>query len=110
MNLETFIFDLVSQGFMLSTNGDKIKIKHTQEIPAEARELITQHRKEFIATLERLQLQWLNRVASELYREADWLINQGLIDGFDLQELWHTNPALVAKEIKQGANWLQAHH
>ncbi len=102
---EVIIDKAIAAGVHLAANAGELDLMATKRPPAELLELLRNHKAEVLAELERLQRQWLERVAHALQRPPDWLLEHGIIDANDMCELWHTEPRQVARIAMTGLQW-----
>lgn len=110
MNASMIIEQALLNGVMLSTDGQNIKLAASRQPSAELLDSLKHSKQQIIGELERLQRQWLERVAHTLHRPPEWLLQHGIIDADDMRELWHTEPRAAAKTAKTGARWHIANH
>lgn len=97
-------------GVLLSTDGQNIKFTAAEQPDDELLRSLRSAKEQVISELDRLQRQWLERVAHALHRPPDWLLAHKVIDADDMRELWHTEPREAAKTAKTGIHWHIANH
>ena len=105
MTAAAIIEQALLSGVMLGTDGQNIKLAASKQPSVELMDSLKCAKQQVIDELERLQRQWLERVAHALQRPPDWLLEHGIIDANDMCELWHTEPRTAAKTAKTGLNW-----
>lgn len=110
MNASMIIEQALLNGVMLSTDGQNIKLAASRQPSDELLDSLKHSKQQVIGELERLQRQWLERVAHTLHRPPEWLLQHGIINADDMRELWHTEPREAAKTAKTGLNWHLASH
>ena len=110
MTAAAIIEQALLNGVMLSTDGQNIKLAASKQPSAELLDSLKRSKQQIIGELERLQSQWLERVANALQRPPEWLLQHGIIDADDMRELWHTEPREAAKTAKTGLDWHLAKH
>lgn len=115
---------LTQQGLTITINNNKLNVKPTHLVTTEIANYIKQHKdtikSELLAVasqnvrkllrLDQLtsqQRQWLEQIAELLQTTPDFLLEQQLIDEYDLVELLDKEPVIVANSIKAGCYWLK---
>lgn len=107
---------LTSQGLTININNNKLNIKPSYLVTPEIINYIEQHKDSLksqllavsqrvgkliqLETLTPQQQLWLNKIAHILKVSSEYLLDQQLIDQYDLVELLYKEPAIVANCIK----------
>lgn len=110
MSAAILISRALSQQVYLSADGDSLRLVFDKKPAPELLDALRANKPQVLAELNRLQRQWLERVAHTLQRPPKWLLQHGIIDADDMRELWHTEPRDAAKTAKTGARWHIANH
>ena len=110
MTAATLISRARYQQVYLSADGDSLRLVSDKQPAPELLDALRASKPQVLAELERLQQQWLERVARIMDRPPDWLFEHGIIEEYDMQELWHTDPRLAAVTVKTGWQWYRAHN
>ena len=110
MTPEVIIERAIAAGVHIAANAGRLEVIATNRPSTELLELLRNHKAEVLTELERLQRQWLERVAHALQRSADWLLEHKVITDDDMRLLWHTEPRDAAKTAKTGLDWHKANH
>ena len=110
MTAATLISRALSQQVYLSADGDSLRLVTDKQPAPELLDALRASRPQVLAELERLQQLWLERVARIIDRPADWLIQHGVIEPIDMQELWHTEPRQAARTAMTGLQWHTARY
>lgn len=105
MSAAILISRALSQQVYLSADGDSLRLVFDKKPDPELLDALRANKPPVLAELNRLQRQWLERVAHTLQRPPEWLLQHGIIDADDMRELWHTEPRDAAKTAKTGLNW-----
>lgn len=108
MTTAMLISQALSQQVHLSAIGDSLRLVSDGQPAPELLDALRANKPQVLAELERLQQLWLERVARIMDRPADWLIQHGVIEPIDMQELWHTEPRQAAKLAMTSLQWHEA--
>ena len=109
MNAAERIHCALHQHIYLSADGDRLRLVFDSPPSPELLEALGASKQQVLTEVKRLQRQWLERVAHALQKPADLLLEHGIIDKYDAQELWHTDPMLTVVTVKTGCEWHMAH-
>lgn len=101
---------LLNAGFSIKINNGKIIVSPKEKLTEATRLYIKEFKSEIINELMPLSLNavskvWLAKTAYILNVPSDFLLGYGFIDEFDLKELIHVNPLIVANSIKANPKW-----
>lgn len=101
---------LLKSGFSIKVNNGKVIVSPKENLNEETRLYIKEFKQDIINELMPLSLNavskvWLAKTAYILNVSSDFLLGYGFIDEFDLTELIHVNPLIVANSIKTNPKW-----
>lgn len=101
---------LLKSGFSIKVNNGKVIVSPKENLNEETRLYIKEFKQDIINELMPLSLNavskvWLAKTAYILNVSSDFLLGYGFIDEFDLTELIHVNPLIVANSIKANPKW-----
>lgn len=114
---------LTNQGLTVTLTNNRLQVKPTYLVTTEIANYIKQHKDSIknqllgasqnvgklpqLGQLTTQQRSWLEQIADYLQTTPNFLLEQQLIDEYDLVELLDKEPALVANTIKAGYYWVR---
>ena len=102
MTASMLISRALRQNIYLSASRYKLHVVCSVQSDCTLMEALRDNKHQVLAELHRLQWLWLERVAHAMQIPAIWLLDHGLIDTDDMRNLWHTEPAHIARVIIGG--------
>lgn len=110
MNASTLISRALSERVYLEAHGDQLHLVSDNPPAEDLLNALKENKQQVLDEINRLQNQWLERVARHLYRPTEWLLEHHIIEEHDIRELWHTEPRQAAETAKTGLHWHRANH
>lgn len=89
-------------------DGGNLRLVFNHPPSPELLDALKASKPQVLAELNRLQQQWLERVARIIGKPSGWLLEHQVIDPIDMQELWHTEPRRAARAAITGLQWHKA--
>jgi hypothetical protein len=103
---------LREHGFEAKVVDSRLVVSPATKLTADVRSYIKEHKLELIEVLSAAnepmtpqQVGWITAVSSLLEVSASYLIDDGFIDHYDLEEQMHADPRNVARLIKSDPRW-----
>ena len=100
----------LSAGVRLEAHNEQLHLVFDNPPSEDLLNALKENKQQVLDEINRLQNQWLERVARHLYRPAEWLLEHRIIEEHDIRELWHTEPRQAAETARTGLYWHRANH
>lgn len=110
MSAAFLISRALSEQVYLEAHGDQLHLVFGKPPADDLMSALKENKQQVLDEVNRLQSQWLERVARRLHRPAEWLLEHSIIEECDIRELWHTEPRQAAATAKTGLHWHLANH
>lgn len=110
MNPAILISRALSAGVRLEAHDDQLHLIFDNQPGEDLLDALRENKQQVLDEINRLQSQWLERVARYLYRTPEWLLEHRIIEECDIREQWHTEPRQAATTAKTGTHWHLANH